>query len=191
MLRNSIVVILLLILGVNMDPMIAAAAVSPAVSMSGDSGLGEALSSMGADVSRAIAAGQTSAERQLQALAMEKAGLENDFLRSQIASINSRTMRESAPPFPGALPEKSVDPTHTTGINIGSFFPPWESHPNFSDAGQYGENRYGEFLGNATGAPAAVADAWWNSTLRKAIMDVQSTRPGARSAFDYIYESLF
>lgn len=74
--------------------------VSPAVNVGGGPTLGETISSMGADVSRAVAAGQTEAERTLQALTLDKAALENDFLREQIASIRARTARESGPALP-------------------------------------------------------------------------------------------
>lgn len=159
--------------------------VSPTVEV-GSSGLGETISDMGADVSRAVAAGQTSAERKLQELTLLKAQKDIEFLEAQTASINARTVRESAPPFPGALSQKVGDPMFTTGVNIGSIFPPWESNPNFSDTGQYGENRYGEGLGILAGIPAAIGDMYWNSTIRKALNDVGNSNPSAaRQIYDY------
>lgn len=55
---------------------------SPSVSVGG---VGEAMQGMGQDISRAISAGGNAVDRQIQALQLERAGLENDLLRKQIA----------------------------------------------------------------------------------------------------------
>lgn len=73
---------------------------SSAVGEAADNPLGRALSDMGQDVGRAVAATQSAAERQLQTLTLQKAGLENDYLRAQIASINSRTAQQMGPARP-------------------------------------------------------------------------------------------
>lgn len=119
--------------------------VSPAVSVGGESssGLGEALANMGQDISRSVAAGQSDMERTIQKLTLEKAGLENEYLRAQINSVNSRTTRESGPPMPvpGALnPETLKQPSRTTGINLGVGY---QTNPYVSDA-QTLTDRYGE-----------------------------------------------
>lgn len=130
--------------------------------------LGQAVANMGQDISRAVAAGQTDAERALTALALEKAGLENDYLRSQIASVRVRTMREAGPALPASvkpgslLPAKSVDPQQTTGVNkiIGI-----HSNPYFSDA-QSDEDRYGEIGGAVLGLgniPADIGYTLWKN----------------------------
>lgn len=140
--------------------------ISPAVDVGGSGpSLGETISQMGADVSRAVAAGQTGAERQLQVLALEKAGLENDFLRGQIASLAVRTAKEVGPPMPGLIPEKVVPPQRTSGLNVGTGF---RTNPNFSDA-QTIEDRHGELAGSLYGVVSVPADMWqhakdwWNN----------------------------
>lgn len=136
--------------------------ISPAVSVGGSSGpsLGQTISNMGSDVSRAVAAGQTEVERQLQALTLDKARLENEYLSAQIASVRTRTVRESAPAIPGLIPEKVAPPQRTTGVNIGV---PIDSNPYFSDA-QSLEDRYGELGGSILGLgnlPADFGYNWW------------------------------
>lgn len=129
--------------------------------------LGDTISSMGADVSRAVAATQSEAERKLQALTLEKAGLENDYLRSQIASINTRTAREVGPPAPvvsapGTVPERLSDPQRTAGINAGIGF---RTNPYVSDAQAF-TDRYGEseVLETLLNLVIGGADLWWNNT---------------------------
>lgn len=128
-------------------------------SSGGEPSIGSALSQMGADVGRAVAAGQTDAERALQALTLDKAALENDYLREQIHSIRNRTIRESAPPLPpsavpGMIPEKVVPPQRTSGVNVAV---PFNSNPYFSD-GQTHEDRYGEVGGAILGLLNIPAD---------------------------------
>lgn len=138
----------------------------PGVSVGGGGqSLGQTISEMGADVSRAVAAGQTAEERALQALTFEKAALENEYLREQIASVRARTARESGPAIPaapGLIPERLQAPQRTTGANVVGV--PWESHPGTSDLGQIIEDRYGE--GNPLAWPLGglgmVSDYWWN-----------------------------
>lgn len=105
--------------------------------------MADALSSMGQDISRAVAAGQTDAERAIQNLTLEKAQLENDYLREQIASLRVRTTREAGPPVPaiaGLNPEKVVQPQRTSGLNAGLGF---KTNPYVSDANSF-TDRYGE-----------------------------------------------
>lgn len=64
-------------------------------------GLGSSIANMGQDISRAVSATQTAAERarsgaRMGQLALERAELENELLRSQIAKTNSQL----GPPFP-------------------------------------------------------------------------------------------
>lgn len=138
--------------------------ISPVASVGGGPTLGETLSDMGQDVSRAVAQGQTDEQRTLQALTLDKAALENDFLREQISSLRARTIRESAPPLPaapGLIPSKSASPQLTTGVNVGVGVP---SNPYFSDAQTY-EDRYGEIGGSMLGFVNMIADPaynWWN-----------------------------
>ena len=84
--------------------------VQSAVGTSSSGGsLGSSLSAMGQDVSRALAAGQSGPERELQALALQKAALENEYLRAQITSVNARTARESAPPLPSPVSARDIN----------------------------------------------------------------------------------
>lgn len=158
------------------------------VSVGGDSGLGSTISSMGADISRAVAAGQTSEERALQALTLEKAALENDYLKAQIGSLRTRTAKEALPPpFPGAMPEQVSPAQHTPGVNIWGY--PFESAPDTSDAQAF-QNRLGEGELAETIASLIVggADLWHNSQLRRAINTPGSGSPSAaRQIFDYLY----
>lgn len=71
-----------------------------AVGSPGGTNWGQTFSDMGHDVSRAVAAQQTGPERLLQKLTLEKAGLENDYLRAQIGSINARTTAQTGPALP-------------------------------------------------------------------------------------------
>lgn len=72
---------------------------------SSSSSMGSAVSAMGQDISRAVAAGSTAPQQvtQLQqamaGLDLERASLQNDLLRSQIARLN----QAAVPPLPGPL----------------------------------------------------------------------------------------
>lgn len=134
-------------------------------SVGGDS-IGATMANMGADIGRAVAAQKTDAERVLQQLTLQKAGLENDYLRAQIDSINNRTRRESAPPVPainGLVPEKVIPPERTAGLNAGVGYPtnPYVSDMN-SFTNRYGESEVFEMLG---GAGVGLADAYWNGII--------------------------
>lgn len=131
---------------------------SPIASVGGEPSLSETVSRMGGDISRAVAAGQTSEERALQALALEKAGLENDYLRSQINSVNLRTMRESGPPMPGPTDifHKVVPPQRTDRLKIAGV--PVRTAPAGSDAQTF-EDRYGELGGSLLGLSNIPLDA--------------------------------
>lgn len=80
-------------------PVMSASSAVGSPSASGDT-LGQSLAAMGQDVGRAVAATQSAAQRQLQNLTLQKAGLENDYLRAQIASINARTAQQMGPARP-------------------------------------------------------------------------------------------
>lgn len=112
--------------------------VGGATSVGGD--LPSTLASMGQDIGRAVAAKASGPERELAKLALEKAGLENEYLRSQIASVNNRTLRESAPALP--IPDRS-------GNRLSV------AHPNL---GQDAENHYSDIGGNILGTSALVND---------------------------------
>lgn len=128
---------------------------------------GSDFAAMGADIGRSVDAVSTSDERlgsaALQRLALERAGLENDLLRANIAGSRVRTVSEASqigPPMPGLIPTKSVDPQQIAGVNIGGAV---KSNPFFSDA-QNIEDRYGdsEVLSMLSALGIGAADAYWN-----------------------------
>lgn len=70
--------------------------------------VGEAMNAMGQNIGRAALAnndGLSKAGAQMQALELERAGLENEYLRSKIASENRLNTQAGSPPLlpPGAL----------------------------------------------------------------------------------------
>lgn len=72
-----------------------------------DTGVGSAIASAGQDIGRAVNATATGKQRTdaftvaSQKLAIEKGTLENELLRTELASKNGRLRQVSAPPFPG------------------------------------------------------------------------------------------
>lgn len=133
----------------------------------GDNSLGSAISNMGADVSRAVANQQTNAERALQALTLDKASLENDYLREQIRSIRLRTLREAAPSKPVVnAPGVSFDtPVYSPDVFTPDYSflgIPMRGNPYGSDS-QTVTNRLGESelleMINAIGTGGM--DAYW------------------------------
>lgn len=132
------------------------------------------LGSMGQDIGRSIEATQNGTERaagKLGLLQLERAGLENDLLRTQIASENGKLRAQLGPPMPtdgnvgqlvpGLIPSKVVPPQQTTGLNV--FGKGLSANPNFSDA-QTIEDRYGdsEILSMLSALVNGGADAYWN-----------------------------
>lgn len=160
---------------------------APTISASsavGDTGepLGTTISKMGADVSRAVAAGQSQEERQLTALALEKAGLENELLRAQTSKVKADVLN-SVPALPS---EQVTPPQRTPQLKVGGSW--WKTHPGFSDA-QAGTNRYGEseLFEMLAGGVVGAADLWWNSQLRAAVNEAASSSPSAaRQIYDYL-----
>lgn len=129
----------------------------------GDTGssLGSTIASMGADVSRAVAASQSDVERKIQALTLDKAALENDYLREQIASVRARTAREAGPAYP-VIPVTSNPLPGMNGVSLGVQYP---------GLGNKAENDYSDIGGNIFGGAALVNDtvrdleAWFRSNF--------------------------
>lgn len=138
-----------------------------------ETGIGDALSSMGANLGNVANKVSTGGQRaddftqKLQSLQLTRAGLENEKLASEIA-----TMKGSAPPFPSATGATN-DPTSIAGranpgvagkaldhvydassIAVGKDFP---KNPWHSDAQKY-EDRYGDLVENAAGLKNLIAD---------------------------------
>lgn len=104
----------------------------------GDTSIGSALSDMGQDVGRAVEAVQSQPERdaakKLTLLQLERAGLENEYLKTQIQGQVTSNLRNAQvpPPFPGLLAETRKGPQSTdwykwVGLNL-------RHNPWFSDA---------------------------------------------------------
>lgn len=140
--------------------------------------MGGPLADMGQNVGRAIEATQNGSERangKIGLLQLERAGLENDLLRTQIASENARLRAQLGPPMPtdggmgellpgqgnSLIPSKVVPPQLTKGINMGKGF---SVNPYFSDA-QTIEDRYGdsEILSMLSAIINGGADYYWNN----------------------------
>lgn len=124
------------------------------------------LGAMGQDIGQAIDRVSNPGEKMsgaLGALALERAGLENDLLRAQIARARINVAGQVAGPVvagaPGLIPSKIVDPQLTTGVNVAGA--PMVSNPNFSDA-QTLEDRHGEIAGAIGGLMNIPADMYWN-----------------------------
>lgn len=135
------------------------------------SSAGDAIAQAGQNIGRAVQAGMTRDERDassaLTALQLEKAGLENEMLRTQITRLRNPPGQPPAMPTltpPGALSIKSDDlkqtpdtvpeTRQTRALGIPLLTNPW-----FGDA-ESGENRYGEIGEQISGAvnyPADVA----------------------------------
>lgn len=146
------------------------ASYSPSASIGTDYGISQA----GQDISRAIDTTRTSGQRQdafaltMQKLQLDKAGLENEYLASQIAKVK----QQIGPPMAGtdyAIPgqtgsgvpafHESQLPQFTT--NLRGFGTDIIPNPRFSDAQSY-EDRYGEMSDFIAGPAIAVAD-WWHN----------------------------
>lgn len=127
---------------------------------SSSAGIGSTLSEMGADVGRAVASQQNPVERRIQELTLDKAALENDYLREQIASVRARTMREAGPAYP-VMPVTS-NPLPGSNASLGVQYP---------GLGQKAENDYSDIGGNIFGGSALVNDTvrdlekWFRSTF--------------------------
>lgn len=130
------------------------------------------LADMGQNIDRARMASSDNSARvgagALNRLTLERAGLENDLLRAEIA----KTRAQVPPPMPsvssvpGLIPEEMKPPQKVTGLNVGTGI---RANPYFSDAETI-ENRYGdnELLSMATTVINGLADAYWNFPSAKA-----------------------
>lgn len=124
-----------------------------------DSSFGSAVASMGQDVSRAINATRTAPERldayakTVQDLSLQKMGLENELLASQVAKLKASIN----PPMPTLIPEG--DPAKRPPLMFGGR--PLPIDPGTSNASDF-EERYGEFGGNVGGVAVGWRDMLHN-----------------------------
>lgn len=141
------------------------------------SDLSTGIMAAGQDISRAIDTTRTSSSRQdaftttMQGLTLQKAGLENEYLASQIAKIKQQV----GPPMAGSdylipgqtgsgLPVPAAHegklPQFTT--NLRGFGTDILPNPAFSDAQTY-EDRYGEMADWLAGPMIALSDYFYNT----------------------------
>lgn len=107
-------------------------------------GTAELMANMGQDVGRSIQATQNGTERAagaLGALQLERAGLENDLLRTQIASENSRLAAQIGPPMPTDGGAGQSIPGQGNSLKMGGMT--IKTDPGTSNSQDF-ENRYGE-----------------------------------------------
>lgn len=102
------------------------------------------LSNMGQDIGRSIEATKNGTERsagQIGALQLERAGLENDLLRTQIASEQARLRGQVGPPLPTDGGQGQLIPGQGQTLMMGG--QRIATDPNTSNSQDF-ENRYGE-----------------------------------------------
>lgn len=114
-------------------------------------GMGDALSSAGQDVGRAVSQTLTPQEKvynqTIQALQLDRASLENDLLRSQINRQRVETSR-------AAFPSMSADGLMFHGSS-------WDKNPQTSDAQEI-EDRYGDLVSALYGVGVIGSDVLHN-----------------------------
>lgn len=125
--------------------------------------VGSNFAAAGQDISRSVDAARTAPERtdaRIAALSLERAGLENDLLRAQIASTVTRLNQggQVGPPLPVMSSEGPVPvgpPTANQPIHFNGLTMP--ANPNMSPS-QDVENRYGDVVQELYGMGAFGAD---------------------------------
>lgn len=132
----------------------------------GDS-IGPAMADAGQDISRAISATSDPAAKvsaTMAGLQVERAGLENELLRSQIRGLNSPGTMAGLPSVSG----DNSDPLRIAGVSVAA-------NPGWSDA-QDIETRYGELGDWLYGLPVMAADAVHNLKVSPAVQAKQQSR---------------
>lgn len=166
------------------------------VGSSADTSMGDAIASAGQNIGRAVQAGQTRAERSTSAIAdaliLEKAGLENELLRTQIMQLKNPPGHPPAMPTlgpsPAGFPVKTDDikqtpddMPETARIRPGGLS--LKTNPYFSDAEKV-ENRYSNVVENVAGAVNLLADMGytvWHSGVKVGLPRSRGKSPFSRS----------
>lgn len=97
---------------------------TPSSVFSGDNSFGAGIASAGQDIGRAIDATRTAPQKldaytqTARALELERAGLQNDLLRTQIAETQGRAM--SVPPFPSAVDPYNIPGQPSSGVKTSA-----------------------------------------------------------------------
>lgn len=139
-----------------------------AISIAPDTSMGTAVSGMGQDISRAINSTRTNAQREdaytktVKELTLQKAGLENDLLRTQLASSVQRLKQTANPPMPSPgeherVPLPMGKQEDRKPLMLGG--ERWPTQEGNSNAQDY-EDRYGE-ISDWTFGPAIL----WNDYM--------------------------
>lgn len=108
--------------------------------------VGTNFAQVGQDISRAIDVTRSSSEKvdaRLAGLQLERAGLENELLRSQIIGSKAALLRQNGPPMPSATPDERVGPAFW---NDELF-----ARGTGTTSAQAMENNYGEGVGDTWG----------------------------------------
>lgn len=141
---------------------------------------GDTMAKMGQSIADANKQ-QTGGSKMLSGLVLEKAGLENELLRTQIQKMKGEGAA-AVPTIAGMGDKQAVvgQPATSTEVagtvitlpgghklNDPQYIPqlrfglPYRTNPNFSDA-QTLEDRYGDFWGSVLGTGPLAGDAWHN-----------------------------
>lgn len=145
------------------------------------------LGSMGQDITRAINATRTQADRDeaftktMRGLQIEKATLENDALRTSLASSIARQKQNQNPPMPMVGPLEEDKAGKATPLMAGNNKLGLDR--GWSD-GQTYEDRWGEFGGGVAGLGVMAADLI--RTARE--KDIQVTQDHKRNLAQTIYD---
>lgn len=147
------------------------------VGHSASSALGDGISSAGADISRAVTAsstqeGRVSAfDKTVQELSLQKMGLENELLASQIAKMRGQV----GPPMPALNTQQQIPGQWPTTVipldkkgpdaapDLGIHGKRWLHDPGMSNADEF-EKRYGELSDYVAGPYTLWRDMLYNST---------------------------
>lgn len=163
------------------------------LSSTADTSMGSAIASAGQDIGRAVNATRTAGERSdvytdtVKKLSLQKMGLENDLLASQIAKLKVN----DNPPLPSIAPDKDA-PFHVPEAKKSEERPPlmfggqrWLTNPDNSPM-QAWENQYGDDGPASWILPImlGLSDMKYNWTRRIPAVDRSQVRRGD-SFFDW------
>lgn len=93
---------------------------APSVSVGGSSDNGVNFAEMGQGVDRAVNAGRSAVQRKLDELALEKAQLSNDYLRTQIAGSQKALLANNSGAVPPVLPVSPRGSSQSAGNASGA-----------------------------------------------------------------------
>lgn len=145
-----------------------------AVGGSADMSLPTAMANMGQDLGRAIDSTRTGQQKvdaytgTVQALTLQRMGLENELLSSQIRKINQTGGGPNFPGSPGFI-DGQGDVTYVESADGRKFI---VSRPELASQMQ---THYGEGAGDIAGAEAFAIDIWKNAQARKGTYRGQDT----------------